>query len=340
MNILDDCVRSLQARPSPHVLRCILNFIKEKRHTAEDALKALGSSGISQLFEWLYSDDVELRKVSALFICELAYDNHQAQIMICQAMNYTPLQGKVCINKLPKRIETLIKERPELLKLLKKVESDKVKYWSFPPLDQMTYKSSLENLFFFPDPMEYMLGFLAVPAPTRPKFLNTTTSYFSDDFESTDNSEDIKDRSNTMVRKNLEALKEPASYSPKMYNYDNQEMIAGPVEVNSPRAPMFKPLTPKMASHQNNFDGIEASINRIKGALKELAQPTSTRAYSPNRNYLSPTRASALKTRDRSNPKPSQSPDIVLLSTKRKELTSKLEKLIRSPLHSPNRRIH
>lgn len=198
----------------------------------------------------------------------------------------------------------------------------------------MTYKSSLENLFFFPDPVEYMLGFLALPTPSKPKFLNTTTSYFSDDFDSVD--EDIKDRS-LFLRKNLESLKEPASYSPKMYNYDNQEMIAAPVEVNSPRAPMLKPLTPKK---QNNFDGIEASINRIKGALKELAQPTSTRAYSPNRNYLSPTRASALKTRDRSNPKPSPSPDIVLLSTKRKELTSKLEKLIRSPLHSPNRRIN
>lgn len=128
MNILDDCVRSLQTRPSPHVLRCILNFIKEKRYTTEDTLKALGNSGISQLFEWIYSDDVELRKVTALFICELAYDNHTAQIMICQAMGYTPLQGKVCINKLPKRIETLIRDRPELLKLLKKPETDKVKY--------------------------------------------------------------------------------------------------------------------------------------------------------------------------------------------------------------------
>ena len=74
----------------------------------------------------------------------------------------------------------------------------------------MTYKSSIDNLFFFPDPLEYVIGFFGVPSKN---FLNTTTSQFSEEFS--DNSEEIKDRirkSNLVegAKSVLENFKEPS----------------------------------------------------------------------------------------------------------------------------------
>jgi hypothetical protein len=275
------------------------------------------------LFEWVYAKDIELRKAASLLLCELAYDNAKVQEKISQAMKYTFMKGKIAINKLPKRIETLLAERPDLLKLLKKEENDNLKYWSFPPLDSSTYKSSLDNLFFFPDPMEYVIGFLATSKDSK-KFINTTTSYFSEDFDVSDTFEEIKDRKSpspmsSSRKKEMESLKEPVVYCPKLYSYGNDEMVE-PVE--SPHQKSRSSVSP-IKPARSTLDSIEASIIRIKGALGQLVKPVSP--HSPINLSLT--------SRPKEKPK---SPDF--LSTKRKQLTTKLQTIIKSPLKLSSRK--
>lgn len=239
-------------------------------------------------------------------------------------MHYSFLKGKIAINRLPKRIEALLKERPDLLKLLKKEENENLKYWSFPPLDSLTYKSSLDNLFFFPDPLEYVIGFIITKKESK-KFINTTTSYFSEDFDVSETYEEIKDRKSASPKpssrkREVESLKEPVSYSPKLYSYGNDEML-GPVEVESPHHKSRSGVSP-MKPARSALDSIEASINRIKGALNQLKP--STKTYSPNSQNLSLTSRPKEKTY---SPEP--------LSSKRKQLTTKLQSIIKIPFHSP-----
>lgn len=293
-------------------------------------VKALGVNGIKHLFEWIYAKDIELRKATSLLLCELAYENYKVQEKICQAMQYSFMKGKIAINRLPKRIEALLKERPDLLKLLKKEESENLKYWSFPPLDSLTYKSSLENLFFFPDPLDYVIGFFIAKKATK-HFINTTTSYFSEDFDVSDTSEEIKDRKSTSPmpstrKKPMESLKEPVTYSPKLYSYGNDEML-GPVEVESPHHKSRSSVSP-IKPARSALDSIEASINRIKGALNQLARPSTTRTYSPN--LPSGAQTQRIKEKNKS-PEP--------LSSKRKQLTSKLQGIIKNPFQLPFRRV-
>ena len=338
MNILEDCVRSLQTRPSPNVIKCLLkydliSFLKEKRHSQDDILKVLGNTGIQSLFEWIYSKDIELRKAASLLLCELAHDNNKAQERICQAMQYSFMKGKIALNRLPKRIEALLKERPDLLKLLKKEEQDNLKYWAFPPLDSLTYKSSLDNLFFFPDPLDYVIGFNIIKKDTK-NFINTTTSYFSEDFDVSDTLEEIKDRKGTSPmpssrKKEMESLKEPVIYSPKLYSYGNDEML-GPVEVESPHQKSRSSVSPTKPT-RSTLDSIEASINRIKGALNQLSRPNTTRTHSPINSILSLT----------SRPKEKiKSPEPLPLSSKRKQLTTKLQGIIKNTFHSPLRKLN
>lgn len=328
MNVLDECVKSLRTRPSPNVLKCLLGYIREKRYTQEDALKVLGTSGIKQLFEWIYSKDVELRKASALVLCELAFENNKAQERICQAMQYSYMKGKIAINRLPKRIEALLKERPDLLKLLKKEETDILKYWSFPPLDSLTHKSSLDNLFFFPDPLDYVIGFTISKKEVK-NFFNTTTSYFSEDFDVSDTFEEIKDRKSTSPlpstrKREMQSLKEPKAYSPKLYSYGNEEML-GPVEVESPHQKSKSDALPAKPA-RSTLDSIEASISRIKGALNQLTRPNTTRTPSPTIAMMSMT--ARLK-------ETNKSPEAIPLSSKRKLLTTKLQSIISNPFRSP-----
>ena len=237
------------------------------------------------------------------------------------------MKGKIAINRLPKRIESLLKERPDLLKLLKKEENDPLKYWSFPPLDSLTHKTSLDNLFFFPDPLDYVIGF-TVSKKEAKKFFNTTTSYFSEDFDVSDTFEESKDKKSTSPlpssrKREMQSLKEPVVYSPKLYSYGNDEML-GPVEVESPHQKTRSDVLPAKPA-RTTLDSIEASISRIKGALNQLNRPNTSRTPSPNVPMMSQTARVKEKTK---------SPEPIPLSSKRKLLTSKLQSIISNPFSS------
>jgi hypothetical protein len=270
----------------------------------------------------------------------LAYDNERIQVLISELYDFTPVSGRVCINKMPARIQTLLRERPELLDLIKKEDPEAGKYWCFPPLDPLNYRSSLENYQLFPDPKEYMVGFTC-SKKKHINILNTTTSYISDNSSKTP-SPDRKVN-----------LKEPVSYSPTLYNHPDEEYRAAPVEVRSPKAakkPILRSVhaasptrkeSPKPSTAHKTYESIEASIRRIRGALQKSVGPEThtTRSQSPrnvDRNYLSPTAASIMKHRDKtpqsprgsiSGRPPSQIQERVVGN--RKNLTLKLDNLMK-----------
>jgi hypothetical protein len=91
-----------------------------------------------------------MRKLAARLICELAYKNHEAQEFICSSFGISPIQGKICINKMPLRFkEDAAKDPKFILKLREK--SEEGRWWCYPPL---------EDLKEFPDPAFHLIGFV------------------------------------------------------------------------------------------------------------------------------------------------------------------------------------
>jgi len=90
---------------------------------------------------------IDTRKLTVKLICELAYENTEAQEFICNCFNITPLQQRVAINGVPYKVQKMIMNNP---KVIMEVASNE-RYWSFPLFD-----GSDED---FPDPLEYLIGF-------------------------------------------------------------------------------------------------------------------------------------------------------------------------------------
>ena len=269
----------------------------------------------------MYSKDTDLRKASAMFICELVHQEPQAQSMICKAMDFAPLEGKVSINKFPAKIENIIAQRPQVLRMLQKKEASTAKFWCFPPLDSSSYRAALENSIFFPDPLEYLIGFFyTAPKYSPAKFIDTTTSYISNNSLSEENKNSTPRPKRKAVTPTREVkterrrFREPVPYSTHLYSREDPGMQAAPFEVSSPSKPMVKPSA--ISRNSPRYQGVEASISRIKGTLKEISK------QSPRKNYLTPTAASSLK---------SKSPPPSSLASRRRELLSKAEKLIKTP---------
>lgn len=60
-----------------------------------------------------------LRKVAAMLICELLYDNYKGQITFSEHFEFTPFKGMVTINAMPSKVIEYIKRNPDALTTLK-----------------------------------------------------------------------------------------------------------------------------------------------------------------------------------------------------------------------------
>jgi hypothetical protein len=282
----------------------------------------------------------------------------------------------------------LLRERPELLKLLRSDDHSPGKFWSFPPSNRALKSSG------FPDPQEFIIGFTCVQARKKtigsfrieaPVFpegrvkpadhrvhlnLDTTTSFYSDSPNSRPNSadrtvtperrkpfllgENSPQKSLTLERRReLEALKEPLSQSPKLYSRVKPEYAAAPVEVRSPRSkaerlPPKASFSPRPAPRTDTYlTTIEASLRRIKGALAK----TETTSRSINRHSPSPSAASRTQAIGRHSPyqrrpttasstsplrmKDPESVVLNILKQQRRQVTTMVRQSITSPRRSP-----
>lgn len=249
--------------------------------------------------------DVEIRRHAAQVLVELAFDDEAAQLYLAETFGFTPVGGKVCLNSIPVKIQALLRERPELLRLLRSDDHSNGKFWSFPPFSKGPKTSA------FPDPQEFIIGFTCAQArkklngsfrieaptfpeakvrPSEPKVnlnLDTTTSFYSDSPNSRSTSAEratperrrpvLGDNSPQMSltlerRKDLEALKEPLSHSPNLYSKVRPEYSAAPVEVRSPRAKATAQLPPRTSASPRPSSAVkkDAYLTTIEASLKRI----------------------------------------------------------------------
>lgn len=235
-------------------------------------MTALGEPGVKRLIALMQHRESVIRCLAARVLIELVYDNEATQIYLAETFGFTPASGKVCLNSIPVKIQALLRERPELIRMLKVDAPGNGKFWSFPPFEAGPKPKD------FPDPREFIIGFrsvqtrkkpnagLRIEAPTFPEArvrgqhvnlnLDTTTSFYSDSPNSRSNSatperqrpsSDVSPPKNLTIerRKDLEALKEPLVHSPKLYSKVMPEYSAAPVEVRSPRFKTSQTNTPR-----------------------------------------------------------------------------------------------
>ena len=159
--------------------------------------------------------------------------------------------------------------------MLKKPVSEAKRYWCFPPLDKVSYTASLDHFTLFPDPATCAVGFIVTTGRVNDsqepnQFLNTTTSYLSDDL-SADSFRSTSPYTSREVRTEVKSIteKRPAlrSYVPQQappcipssrtYHHSPGDRIIWTDRQREP-SPMNR-----------TFQSIEASIQRIRGCLSK-----------------------------------------------------------------------
>lgn len=103
-------------------------------------------------------------------MCEVAAGDESAQQFICDCFAFTPLCGKVCINKIPPKVKSALEKNQKLLAALREVRAAdrQRKFWCYPPFPSVlkggpNAADPGELASEFPDPAEHWLGFLLFP---------------------------------------------------------------------------------------------------------------------------------------------------------------------------------
>ena len=136
-----------------------------------EVCRSFGKDGLFSLYQStqnvsisINSNYLDIRKLAAKVICELAYKEKSTQEYLCNSFGVTPLHGKVCINKMPNRIIKQIEKDPRVIIDIKKEPQRYEDYWCFPPVEVNEMKfinkgNHNELIRNFPDPMDYWIGF-------------------------------------------------------------------------------------------------------------------------------------------------------------------------------------
>ena len=108
--------------------------------------------------------------MAAKLICEVANEDEDVQVLLCDSFGFTALQGKVCINKMPVKVKDQLCKNPKLICTLREVDTmeKKRRFWCFPPMSGSNpnskphsgYSIGEELIKDFPDPAERWIGFI------------------------------------------------------------------------------------------------------------------------------------------------------------------------------------
>ncbi len=101
-------------------------------------------------------------------VCELAYEDPEAQQYICASFGFTPLDRKMCLNCMPQRVQTMLARDPSLLQEIKKQTNIEAtcKFWSYPLfITTMESKDTVTDDLTagYPDPLDCWIGFYCTP---------------------------------------------------------------------------------------------------------------------------------------------------------------------------------
>ena len=85
------------------------------------------------------------------------------QTKVCESLDITPTDGKICLNSIPKVISQKFAQNPKLFMEFKNLLSLKKdlaegKLWTFPQFKQSEMQLVGKEEIAFPDPKYYMIG--------------------------------------------------------------------------------------------------------------------------------------------------------------------------------------
>lgn len=113
--------------------------------------------------------------MASKLLCELVFNNEQAQMKMCELCDFSPMSGLVTINtSIPKRLTSQISTVMNQLKdqrIVEQLADRGQKFWSYPKFehhnideaDNEDLEEGLSDLSLthvsFPDPKDYLVGF-------------------------------------------------------------------------------------------------------------------------------------------------------------------------------------
>ena len=83
----------------------MIRMLEDRRASPELVIKLLERKGLARLLSVLESPDKPLRKASAKLLVILAHRNEKAQTLLCENLGFSPINGIVTINSMPRQVK-------------------------------------------------------------------------------------------------------------------------------------------------------------------------------------------------------------------------------------------
>ncbi|KAL4490354.1 hypothetical protein ABPG72_004393 [Tetrahymena utriculariae] len=162
----------------------LIEHIHDSKVHQTEIFNSLTTNDLLKILSNIEDKNLKLRKTSCRFLCELLYDNNQVQDLFCELTGVLPIDGKVCVNKIPESFNQHMRFIPEILEIVKNSSipvNDNGKAplcWYFS--SKIDYNQPFRVQFFFPqdqnnfdssefiDPQESIFGFV-INSPFKQK---------------------------------------------------------------------------------------------------------------------------------------------------------------------------
>ncbi|CAD8088192.1 unnamed protein product [Paramecium sonneborni] len=97
----------------------LIDHMNDSKQHQEEIFQSLTPIDVQKILTNFEDKNQIMRKTSAAFLCELVFDNPTVQKGFCEISNILPMDGKICVNKIPQSLLIQSKHLPEIFETIK-----------------------------------------------------------------------------------------------------------------------------------------------------------------------------------------------------------------------------
>ncbi|KAM3142888.1 hypothetical protein pb186bvf_004951 [Paramecium bursaria] len=97
----------------------LIDHMNDNKTHQEEIFQSLNHQDVFKILQNFEDPNSSMRKTSACFLCELVYDNPVVQKGFCEITNILPIDGKICVNKIPQNLMLQGRNLPQIFEAIK-----------------------------------------------------------------------------------------------------------------------------------------------------------------------------------------------------------------------------
>ncbi|CAK79398.1 unnamed protein product (macronuclear) [Paramecium tetraurelia] len=157
----------------------LIDHMNDSKQHQEEIFQSLTPIDVQKILTNFEDKNQVMRKTSAAFLCELVFDNPTVQKGFCEVSNILPMDGKICVNKIPQSLLSQSKHLAEIFETIKSAQipfDNELNYplcWYFENQRDKVWKKGVKFIKFeksnngaksriekFIDPQLHLFGFI------------------------------------------------------------------------------------------------------------------------------------------------------------------------------------